>query len=169
MLMNACPRTRASIFLAAYAGLIVIVVSAYERAPVPTTVSTASPVVVSPSSEPLPAPTTSPSSTSIAAAPVATTTTPRAASAPSTISSYQYLDCVRQRESRASYAAVNPSSRAGGAYQFLPATWDATARRAGRYDLVGVDPSQATRRDQDAMAAYLLSWLGPQPWAGPGC
>jgi muramidase (phage lysozyme) len=64
---------------------------------------------------------------------------------------------------------VNPSSRASGAYQFLPATWDATARRAGRYDLVGVPPNEATQRDQDAMAASLLAWQGHRPWAGPGC
>ena len=74
-----------------------------------------------------------------------------------------------QRESRGNYQAVNPSSGAGGAYQFLQSTWNNTARHAGRHDLVGIHPSNVAPGDQDAMAAHLLSWYGPSPWAGPGC
>ena len=97
-------------------------------------------------------------------APVPPTTAPSSSG-----SAYTYLSCVRRRESQAQYLAVNPASGAGGAYQFLPGTWDATARQAGRHDLVGVHPSQATPRDQDLMAAYLLTWQGPTHWSGPGC
>ena len=80
-----------------------------------------------------------------------------------------YLDCVRGRESGGNYGAVNGSSGAGGAYQFLPSTWNNTANYAGRPDLVGVHPSQASAADQDAMAQALYQWQGGAPWAGPGC
>lgn len=79
-----------------------------------------------------------------------------------------YLACVRHRESRGSYTAVNGSSGAAGAYQFLPSTWNNTARHAGRPDLVGVNPAAASPSDQDAMAAHLLSWQGRSPWSGQG-
>jgi muramidase (phage lysozyme) len=74
-----------------------------------------------------------------------------------------------QRESRGNYSAVNSSSGAGGAYQFLQSTWNNTVRNAGRTDLVGVHPSNASPADQDAMAAHLLQWQGRSPWAGGGC
>jgi len=80
-----------------------------------------------------------------------------------------YLDCVVGRESRGNYGAVNSSSGAGGAYQFMPSTWNNTAAHAGRPDLIGVHPSQASPADQDAMAATLYQWQGGSPWAGPGC
>ncbi|MCU0267617.1 MAG: transglycosylase family protein [Acidimicrobiales bacterium] len=80
-----------------------------------------------------------------------------------------YLSCVVNRESRGNYGAVNSSSGAGGAYQFMPSTWNNTAAHAGRSDLIGVHPSQASPADQDAMAAALYQWQGASPWAGPGC
>jgi len=80
-----------------------------------------------------------------------------------------FLECVKHRESRGNYSAVNPSSGAGGAYQFLQTTWNNTAAHIGRYDLVGVHPSQASPADQDLMANALLNWYGTSPWAGPGC
>lgn len=80
-----------------------------------------------------------------------------------------YLQCVRWRESRGDYTAYNPSSGASGAFQFLRATWDNTARHAGRYDLVGANVRWVSPADQDAMAIHLLNWYGPSPWAGPGC
>ncbi len=80
-----------------------------------------------------------------------------------------FLACVRHRESRGNYGVVNGSSGAGGAYQFLPGTWNNVARHIGRSDLVGVHPSQASRSDQDSMAQALYSWQGGAPWAGPGC
>ncbi len=79
-----------------------------------------------------------------------------------------FLACVRHRESRGSYSAVNGSSGAAGAYQFLPSTWNNTARHAGRSDLVGVNPAAASPSDQDAMANHLVSWQGTRPWSGQG-
>lgn len=85
---------------------------------------------------------------------------------PSTGSSGSVLDCIRHRESRGQYGVVNTSSGAAGAYQFMPRTWDSTARSAGRHDLVGVNPSNASATDQDAMARHLMATQGLGPWGG---
>jgi hypothetical protein len=61
---------------------------------------------------------------------------------------------ICQRESGGSYTAVNPSSGAGGKYQFMPSTW----RALGGTGL----PQHASPAEQDAMAAKL--WNG-----GAGC
>lgn len=79
-----------------------------------------------------------------------------------------FLGCVKNRESRGQYGAVNGSSGAAGAYQFMPQTWNNTARHAGRPDLVGKNPATASAADQDAMAQHLYSWQGAAPWGG-GC
>lgn len=76
------------------------------------------------------------------------------------------LDCIRHRESRGDYRVVNRSSGAAGAYQFMPGTWNSTARSAGRSDLVGVHPAAASPADQDAMAQHLLATQGLRPWGG---
>lgn len=76
------------------------------------------------------------------------------------------LECIKHRESRGEYDVVNPSSGAAGAYQFMPGTWDTTARSAGRIDLVGVNPADASPADQDAMARQLLATQGLGPWGG---
>ncbi len=76
-----------------------------------------------------------------------------------------FLACVRDRESRGDYTAVNPSSGAGGAYQFLLPTWNNTASHAGRGDLVGTYPQYASAYDQDFLAAHLLQWYGRSPWS----
>jgi hypothetical protein len=73
---------------------------------------------------------------------------------------------VRWRESRNNYQAVNPTSGAGGAYQFHQATWDTSARAAHRGDLVGVHPSQASPGDQDELAFTLYATNGAVPWTG---
>ncbi|MGZ4675052.1 MAG: transglycosylase family protein [Acidimicrobiia bacterium] len=78
------------------------------------------------------------------------------------------LDCIKHRESRGQYDVVNSSSGAAGAYQFMPSTWDNNARAAGRTDLVGVNPANASAADQDAMAQHLLATQGLGPWGG-GC
>ena len=78
------------------------------------------------------------------------------------------MDCIKHRESRGQYDVVNSSSGAAGAYQFMPNTWNNTARSAGRPDLVGVNPSSASAADQDAMAQHLLATQGLGPWGG-GC
>lgn len=76
-----------------------------------------------------------------------------------------FLSCVRQRESRGIYTAVNPAGYYG-AYQFAIRTWDATAAHAGRYELIGVRPDRAGVYDQDDMAWTLLNWYGTSPWGG---
>jgi len=78
------------------------------------------------------------------------------------------LSCIKHRESRGQYGAVNSSSGAAGAYQFMPSTWNNNARSAGRPDLVGVNPANASPADQDAMASHLLATQGLGPWGG-GC
>jgi len=77
-----------------------------------------------------------------------------------------FLACVLDRESEGQYGAVSPGGEWRGGYQFATSTWDNTARHAGRTDLVGVDPAQASPADQDAMAQHLYSWQGTAPWAG---
>ncbi len=69
-----------------------------------------------------------------------------------------FLACVRQRESGGNYRAVNPSSGAGGAYQFMPSTW----RAMGGQGL----PQNASPAEQDAMAMKLYAQAGRSPWAG---
>ena len=76
-----------------------------------------------------------------------------------------FLTCVRQRESGGNYQAHSPDGQYHGAYQFLQATWDATARHIGRTDLVGT----ATPTMQDDFAWALYQWQGSGPWAGVGC
>lgn len=78
------------------------------------------------------------------------------------------LECIKHRESDGQYDVVNSSSGAAGAYQFMPGTWNTTARAAGRPDLVGVNPSAASPADQDAMAQFLMATQGLGPWGG-GC
>jgi hypothetical protein len=77
-----------------------------------------------------------------------------------------FLNCVKQRESKGNYGVVNKSSGAGGAYQFMPSTWNA-AGFAQRY---GVPRAElATPAQQDQAAAELYAKSGRGPWAGPGC
>ncbi len=78
------------------------------------------------------------------------------------------LECIKHRESRGQYDVVNTSSGAAGAYQFMPGTWNNNAQSAGRTDLVGVNPSNASAADQDAMAQHMLATQGLGPWGG-GC
>lgn len=76
-----------------------------------------------------------------------------------------YLECVKARESGGNYGIYNQSgSGAAGAYQFMPQTWNNTAANAGRPDLVGMSPADASPADQDAMAQHLLAWQGTAPW-----
>jgi hypothetical protein len=84
------------------------------------------------------------------------------------LSQNAFLACTRRHESDTSggYHAVSRSGIYRGAYQFDRSTWDNTARRAGRLDLVGVDPAAASPADQDFLAFELHSWAGAAPWGG---
>jgi prefoldin subunit 5 len=77
-----------------------------------------------------------------------------------------FLVCTREHESGGNYQAYNASGPYYGAYQFSQSTWNATANHAGRGDLVGVDPRQASEYDQDEMAWTLYQWQGKGPWLG---
>jgi septal ring factor EnvC (AmiA/AmiB activator) len=60
-------------------------------------------------------------------------------------------------ESGGNYRALNPSSGAGGAYQILPSTWRA-------YGGAGL-PHQASKAEQDRIAAMIWRDSGPSAWA----
>jgi hypothetical protein len=84
------------------------------------------------------------------------------------LSQLPFLACTRHHESDTSggYHAVSASGTYRGAYQFSRSTWDNTARRLGRADLVGVDPANAAPGDQDLLAWSLYRWQGASPWGG---
>lgn len=69
---------------------------------------------------------------------------------------------ICERESGHSYTALNPSSGAGGMYQFMPSTWNGVARQIGMPEWVGTPPHTAPPWVQDTFALYL--WDG-----GAGC
>jgi hypothetical protein len=79
-----------------------------------------------------------------------------------------FLQCVVQHESGGNYGAVSPSGTYMGAFQFSQSTWDEAAQAAGRPDLIGVPPNQASKADQDTMAVTLYSLDGQRPWVD-GC
>lgn len=79
---------------------------------------------------------------------------------------HPFLVCTRARESGGNYRAVNHSGGWYGAYQFALPTWDATAAHAGRDELIGVNPIDASPYDQDDLAWALYQWQGKRPWGG---
>jgi len=125
----------------------------------PTPSTTAKPYV--PATTP---PTTTAAAPAPAPAPAPVYVPPPAPSASG--SDAAFLACVKRRESGGNYGAVSPGGTYRGAYQFYQGSWDNTARHAGRPDLVGVPPNQASPADQDAMALALLQWVGRSPWGG---
>jgi len=66
-------------------------------------------------------------------------------------------------ESGNNYRAVNPAGYYGR-WQFNQQTWNGNALAAGRSDLVGVRPDQASPADQDLVRDELHSRRGLQPW-----
>jgi Transglycosylase-like domain len=79
---------------------------------------------------------------------------------------HPFLVCTRRIESTGNYRAYNASGPYLGAYQFLQSTWNSVANHAGRGELVGVDPRDASEYDQDDMAWTLYEWKGKGPWNG---
>ena len=104
----------------------------------------------------------------IEATPTTRVTAPATTAAPTTIppSAAAFLACVRARESHGDYTAVSADGVYRGAYQFTQSSWDLAASHAGRKDLVGVPPNEASPADQDAMALELYDMLGSAPWGG---
>jgi hypothetical protein len=83
-------------------------------------------------------------------------------------SQHPFLVCTRAHESDSAggYRAHSPDGLYHGAYQFLQSTWNNVARMAGRPDLIGVNPANASVADQDAMALWLYNHSGKAPWGG---
>jgi hypothetical protein len=69
--------------------------------------------------------------------------------------------CVIANESGGNPSAVNPSSGAGGLFQFLPSTW-ASLGYPGL-------PQDAPVSLQEQAFLKLYSEAGTSPWAGDGC
>ncbi len=74
---------------------------------------------------------------------------------------------LRDCEASGNYQISSRNGLYHGAYQFDQSTWDGTAKKAGRTDLVGILPAKADPADQDAMALELYRSRGAQPW--PTC
>ena len=67
---------------------------------------------------------------------------------------------IKQCESGGSYHAVNPSSGAAGAYQFMYTTWHALPESRGYRNA-----SDAPAWLQDRAARRLYAMYGTRPWA----
>lgn len=106
-----------------------------------------------------PAPDTSSTGTSDQTAP--TDQTSSAPSSGSSASPGSFQSCVLNAESGGNYSAVNPSSGAGGAYQFLPSTWSSLGMSGS--------PQDASPAQQDQAFQELYSQQGSAPWASDGC
>ena len=63
-------------------------------------------------------------------------------------------------ESGGNYGAVNPSSGAGGAYQILPSTWHLYGGQG--------NPQDASKAEQDSIAAQIWADSGPSAWVCGG-
>ncbi len=122
---------------------------------VPT--KTEAPVQASPSPSPSPSTTTG---TATAQDPVASGTDPAL---------NPFLQCVVQAESGGDYQIVSANGLYMGAFQFSQSTWNVAAQAAGRPDLIGVPPNQASKADQDTLAVTLYSLDGERPWLGDRC
>lgn len=70
------------------------------------------------------------------------------------------LEAIKQCESGGDYTAVNASSGASGAYQFLDSTWQSLSASAG-YSTASSAPESV----QDAAALELYAAQGSTPWA----
>jgi len=73
-------------------------------------------------------------------------------------------DCIIAHESGGNPAAVNPSSGAGGLFQFLPSSW--IGYGGGQFAPL---PEQATAAQQWQIAIAAQAQSGWYPWVGDGC
>lgn len=111
--------------------------------------------------------TTLPPTTTTAPRPSTTTTTRRVTvTTPPPPSVESVMACLRMRESRNNYGAVDRTGTFMGAYQIYQGGWDAIAAAIGRDDLVGVPPNLAAPADQDAVALEMYRRYGLRPWNG---
>ncbi|MDO4920008.1 transglycosylase family protein [Kocuria sp.] len=70
------------------------------------------------------------------------------------------LDAIKQCESGGNYQAVNASSGASGAYQFLTSTWQGMGSITAGYATAADAPASV----QDAAAAALMARSGASQW-----
>ncbi len=134
-------------------------------APATSPPSTAAPNTAAPTTA---APTTAVPTTAAAPSPGPTVAVAAADGDPSASApTAAQWEALRQCESFGDYTIVSGNGLYHGAYQFGQATWNATARSAGRTDLVDVPPSEAGPAAQDAMALHLWTLRGWDPW--PHC
>ncbi|MSX05473.1 MAG: hypothetical protein F2801_04615 [Actinobacteria bacterium] len=94
------------------------------------------------------------------------TTTTTAVQPVQTVKVNDFFECIRHRESRGDYTAVNPTGTFMGAYQIYQEGWDTFAARINRHDLVGIPPNTVAPADQDAVALAMYNELGKKPWGG---
>jgi hypothetical protein len=95
-----------------------------------------------------------------------TTTTSAPATSATSRNVDDFFECIRWRESRGNYEAVNSTGTFMGAYQIYQGGWDTFAARIDRHDLIGVPPHTALPTDQDAVALAMYNELGAKPWNG---
>lgn len=81
----------------------------------------------------------------------------------------QWLSALRTCETSGNYRA-NTGNGFHGAYQFMIGTWNSTASKANRPDLIGVSPESASPGDQDAMIVINTNLSrGGLASQNPGC
>jgi nucleoid-associated protein YgaU len=119
------------------------------------------PAIVRAAMAAIPEPVAVPAPEPVSQAPAASAA-PAPAQAPAQASSYSgapgsFQACVIQAESGGNASAVNPSSGAGGLYQFLPSTWQAL----GYSGL----PQNASVGEQNAAFAKEYAQSGTSAWA----
>ncbi len=131
-------------------------------APTTAAPTTAAPTTAAPTTA---APTTAAPTT--AAPTTAAPTTVATADDDAAVPTAAQWEALRQCESFGNYSIISGNGLYHGAYQFGQATWNSTARSAGRTDLVDLPPSQAAPHEQDALALHLWTLRGWAPW--PHC
>ena len=137
--------------------------------PAPTPPAPAAPATTAPAADPPPAdPPADDSSDGDAAGAddaAATFGLPPPAAGPSP---EQWL-AMRFCESRHQYDVTSPSGAYRGAWQFSQTTWNWVAEKRGHDHLVGVDPIDASRAEQDLMAYELYDMPGGGDKHWPRC
>ena len=125
------------------------------RAPRPSTVVGALHAIPKPPPPPAPAPVQQ--AAPVAAAPAAAPAPVASSGIAATGGMGAFQTCVIQRESGGNPSAVNPSSGAGGLYQFLPSTWQAL----GHSGL----PENASVAEQNQAFQQQYAQSGTAAWA----
>jgi uncharacterized protein YabE (DUF348 family) len=80
----------------------------------------------------------------------------------------EWLYKLRMCESGGNYQ-ISTGNGFYGAYQFLASTWNRVAPKAGRPDLVGILPNQASPADQDFMIVANTNMTSGLVTQNPGC